>query len=1130
MNELVKNPTNLKITQFINDWEKLKEGFPYLGELNSHDDNPGNQQELLQEKLRFCINSGGSIQDPTKRTQLQWIARGIGDYIFELYGIYSATTILPFIENPQENPQAFHNIPYPRNPYFTGRDQELDQIYSFFVASKSNDICSLALVGMGGIGKTQLAIEYAYRYKDQYSAIYCFQADDRDLLLYSIAEVAEQLIPKQSNHNNPKIVAKNFKHYLETQSGWLLIVDNADDYSIVKEFLPKSGDGCILITTRSSQLDSTINQIVISPLLPNESKLLLLRRAEQLKHIADLSQIKPEEIGMAEELIKQLGMLPLAIDQAGAYIGKEKITIEEYLTRYKEAEQGKQLRQTQGELSRENISSFYTLNLEQVAFRDPEAAELIRVCAFLAPEAIPKKIFTENPHIWEGRLATRLQKTLGFDKLCQEATRYSLVQWEPEKQLLSIHSVVQQVIRDQLNEEEQKSYIRKVIEGVNAIFPEEIEIRFGSKDILRTCDRLSSQGGKVLEWTKDQSITILAVGHLMNKLSCYFVLRSRYSEATNICEKSNLFWKNLSASKDLLDTNKKETDLGKANSLNNFAELNHIEGNYQKAKELFDEALDIRRNELNSDDPDYYLFGQSLHNLARLETDLGHYSNAEKHYRQALKINEEIQTEDLHFLLARSYNDLAKLYFLQAKYEEAENNYQEALTINKEILEKNHPNIASNLDNLGDVYMAQTRYSEAELKYLEALEIRKDYYRGEDYLAIADSYTSLAWLYRKIKNYEKAKSYYYQALGIQRKLFEKKDHPDIATSYNNLALLYQEQGFNEEAEQYYIDALGTYKKAFGEAHSTVATTYNNLALFYHKQGNYSEAEKSYKKSLDIYKKIVNENHPLIANCLDNLKLLYQEQERYEKAESLFKEALESKRKISNEDDLDVADSLDNLALLSQEQKRYEEAESLFKEALELRRQILNEDDLDIAYSRDNLALLYQEQERYEEAESLFKEALELRRQILGEDDLDIADSLDNLALLYQEQENYEDAEPLFIQALALRKRILEEEEPDIAYSIDNLALLYQEGERYDKAEPLFLESLALRRKHLEEDHPDITYSLDNLALLYQDQERYQEAAELLNQLLKTLEKDPDSDDDPYIANLKYRLTQLISKF
>ena len=967
MNRLEQAPVS-QTNQLLADWEKIKEDFqfPSFLQLRSYDKKLSEDEKTtLLSKLKECIDLGKMTNDLTDREQLQWLAREIGDYIYFLCGIYSATTIVPFIEI--ENFQAFHNIPYPQNPYFTGRDEELDKIYSFFVASKSNDIRSLALVGMGGIGKTQLVIEYAYRYKDQYSAIYWFQADDRDLLLYSIVELAEQRIPEQSNHDDPKTVAENLKHYLEKQSGWLLIVDNADDFSIAKKFLPESGDGCILITTRSSQLDSAIDQIAISPLPPNEGKLLLLRRAEQLKYTTDLNQIKPAEIGKAEELTEELGMLALAIDQAGAYIGKEDITIEEYLTLYKKAEEGKKLRQTRGDLSGEHTSSSttYTLNLEQVAFRDPEAAELIRVCAFLAPEAIPKKIFTENPNIWEGQLAIRLAEPSGFDQLCQEATRYSLVQWEPTKLLLSIHSVVQQVIRDELNEEAQKSYIRKVIEGVNAIFPKEIEIRFGSKDILRTCDRLSSQAGKVLEWTKDQSITILAVGHLMNKLSCYFVLRSRYSEAINICEKSNIFWKNLSASKDLLDTNKKEFDLGKANSLNNFAELRHIQGNYQKAKELFDQALDIRRNELNSDDPDYYLFGQSLHNLARLETDLGHYSNAEKHYRQALKINEQIQTENLRFLRGRSYNDLAKLYFLQAKYEEAENNYQQALTINKEILEKNHPNIASNLDKLGDVYMAQTRYNEAELKYLEALEIRKDYYRGEDYLAIADSYTSLAWLYQTLKDYEKARSYYYQTLGIQRKLFEDKDHPDIATSYNNLAVLYQEQGFNEEAEQYYIDVLDKYKKAFSEDHSTVATAYNNLALFYHQKEQYNEAEKNYINALNIYERILGESHFLVVNCYNNLAIFYNEQGQYEK----------------------VAEYYVKLANFYYGQNRYEEAEPFYLEALRLYKESLGGSNLQVADSLAHLALLYQEQRRYDEAEPLFKKSLELRRQILGEDDL-----------------------------------------------------------------------------------------------------------------------------------------------
>ena len=327
MNRLDQAPVS-QTNQLLADWEKIKEDFqfPSFLQLRSYDKKLSeNEKETLFSKLKECVQLGETTNDLTDREQLQWLAREIGDYIYFLCVIYSSTTILPFIEI--ENFQTFHNIPYPRNLYFTGRDEELDKIYSFFVGSKSNAIRSLALVGMGGIGKTQLAIEYAYRYKDQYSAIYWFQADDRDLLLYSIVELAEQRIPEQSNHDDPKTVAENLKHYLEKQSGWLLIVDNADDFSIVKEFLPKLGDGCILITTRSSplpldptihQMEISIKQMEISPLLLNEGKLLLLRRAEQLKYTTDLNQIKPEEIGMAEELTKELGMLPLAIDQAGA--------------------------------------------------------------------------------------------------------------------------------------------------------------------------------------------------------------------------------------------------------------------------------------------------------------------------------------------------------------------------------------------------------------------------------------------------------------------------------------------------------------------------------------------------------------------------------------------------------------------------------------------------------------------------------------------------------------------------------------------------------------------------------------------------------------------------------------------
>ena len=116
---------------------------------------------------------------------------------------------------------------------------------------------------------------------------------------------------------------------------------------------------------------------------------------------------------------------------------------------------------------------------------------------------------------------------------------------------------------------------------------------------------------------------------------------------------------------------------------------------------------------------------------------------------------------------------------------------------------------------MGDIYKDQGRYHEAETKYLQALELRKNYFRGEYYPAIADSYTSLGRLYQASRNFEKAKSYYDKALEIQTKLFDD-DHTDIASSYNNLAILCQEQKQNEESEKLYKKALDIYKKFLNE--------------------------------------------------------------------------------------------------------------------------------------------------------------------------------------------------------------------------------------------------------------------------------------------------------------------------
>jgi tetratricopeptide (TPR) repeat protein len=672
---------------------------------------------------------------------------------------------------------------------------------------------------------------------------------------------------------------------------------------------------------------------------------------------------------------------------------------------------------------------------------------------------------------------------------------------------------------------------------------------------------------------------------LVHKAGCYLMITCQYEDAERFYKLA------LEISKEIHKINPTEqTELPVANSLNNLAELKEIQSSYQDAKSLFEEALEIRVRCL---DEDNYLIGQSKHNLGRLYFHLGKYNKAQELYQEALDINltniesvkhgkNNFRKETLNALLARSYNDIAKLYFTQADYDLAEKNYLEAQKINEKRLGKTHPHYASNLDNLGDVYLAQGLSDQAESCYSQALEIRRNYLRGEDFNAIADSYTRLGRLYLVLQDFKKSQDYYEKVLRIRCKIFGEQ-HPSVANSYNNLALLYQEQNNTTEASKYYAQALKIYhnKKSKYQNHPSLSSLYYNIAIFRHNQEQLVKAEKYYHKSLQLYQSIFGETHPLATNCYYNLSLLYSELERYEdvakylvklgdceyeierldKAAICYSKAIAIyKEELSEQCTLELLDTLDKLALLYQDQGKYKEAESHFQEALQIWQEILEDKDLsmawnlvntgvstpqyrndeqhildqieetlevrglEFAYSLDNLAFLYQEQGEYEKALPYFQRALELRQEILGDTDIDTAYSLDNLALLYYEQGEYEQAEKHFKQSLQIKLRFTEPDNLVIADSQDNLAFLYQDQKRYADAETLFQEALELRQQSCGEFSQEVAYSLDCLASLYEQQENYPEAANYLQKSLAILKK-PLGSRNPYIRELELRLNR-----
>jgi tetratricopeptide (TPR) repeat protein len=696
-------------------------------------------------------------------------------------------------------PSILWSVPYRRNPFFTGRDHVLKDLHQALNKGSTTVLTQAqAISGLGGIGKTQTAVEYAYRYRDDYKTVLWVRAESESSIISAFAEVAKLLDLPEKDARELQETIRAVSRWLTSADGWLLVCDNADQPEQLKPYLPIDPKGRILITSRAQVLHGLAKAVRLEVLTPEAALEFLLRRIERESYRA------PEK-DAAAEMARELGYLPLALEQAGAYISEKSARFQDYLASYRKRrlELLSESRPIAGDYER-SVATTWSMNFREVEETSPASSDPLRFTAFLDPDSIPIILISKSREELGPRLSAALggveEDPLILDNLLQPLTRYSLVRRNVDSASYRVHRMVQEVIKGEMNERERRAWSVRAVLALNAAFanPE-----YANWHVCETLLPHAMVAANLIgEWLLESA----GAARLLNEIGGYYLERARYNQAEPLLKRALDNWERL------LGPDHPHV----ATSLNNLAGLYHSQGVYEKAEPLYKRALRTREKTLGPDHPD---LAQTLNNLAGLYYGQGRYADAEPLHHRVLQMRERALDPE-HPNLAQSLNNLAMVYDGQGRHEDAEPLYNRALNIWEKSLGPDHPDVARGLNNLAELYRVQGRYEKAEPLYKRALGILESAL-GPDDPVVPTSLSNLALLYVSQERYQEAEPLYKRALAMREKVLGP-DHPDVATSLNNLAGLYDHQGRLEEAEQLYRQAMEMRQKALGPDHPAVA--------------------------------------------------------------------------------------------------------------------------------------------------------------------------------------------------------------------------------------------------------------------------------------------------------------------
>jgi tetratricopeptide (TPR) repeat protein/transcriptional regulator with XRE-family HTH domain len=713
-------------------------------------------------------------------------------------------------------------VPLRRNGYFTGREDFLDRLHE---ALRMRPMPQ-AITGLAGMGKTQTALEYASRWRDAYRAVLWADATGHGSLTAHFVGFAESLALRVSPDEEPAVVVTAVMRWLERSSGWLLVLDNVDDLATAEAFLPQ-GDGRVVLTMRAQVSGTVAESIELEPMPDAEAALFLLRRAKVVPPGGRAEDAPDAERGAATEIVSMFGGLLLALDQAGAYVEETDCGLTGYLARYR-TQQGELLsRRGAGSLDHPaSVAATFGLTISRVESADSAAAEVLRLSAFLHPDGIPEELFA-------GDAVPGGADQLTLDSAFEVLRRYSLVRRERATRSVSVHRLVQTVVRGALDQEERRLWAERAVGAIERALP---DIQTAT---WRGVQRYAQQAMHGAALVDDYEFASPEAARLLDQLGVYVRECARHDQAESLLRR----------------------------------------------------GLAMRESLFG---PDHPATATSVGHLARLASDAGRYEEAARLYLRALGVRERTLGAD-HADTADTVSGLAHAYYLQGRFAEAEPLWRRALEVQERTVGPDHPQTAYTLNTLAMLYREQARWAEAEPLLRRALAIREREL-GPDHPRVGMVLNTLAIVHADRGEYDEAEACFRRALRLHEQALGP-DHAHLAVMLHNLAGVHRDRGEPGTAQRLYRRALSICERTLGPDHPTISYHLASLAGVLQSEGRLDEAHAAATRALTISRQTVGGGHDTVARGLTVLARVAAARRRLPEAADLLRQALDISRRM-----------------------------------------------------------------------------------------------------------------------------------------------------------------------------------------------------------------------------------------